>query len=137
MGKQGKERLHLDGGAAIAGELRSLALHHLDSLLDGEGLCLGRVVGDADDEMIHELDGARDDTGMAEGQRLEGAGIRPVASGAHVPASVSPSLSPVLSAMRSTDTTRSPSSIRNSTTPVAERRWMLIEETGTRMVWPR
>ena len=128
--QQGIEGLHRDRRAAVARKRRGLAAHHGDALLDRERLRLRGIVGDADHEMIDQLHGALDDVEMAERDRIEGAGIEPDALGAHS------SPSPELSAMRSTDTTRSPSSSRNSTTPCAERRCMLMPETGTRMVLP-
>src|SRR5882672_3088641 len=130
MDQQRVEGLDRDGGPAIARQRRRFPAHHGDTLGGGEGLGLRRIVGDADNEMIDKLHRPLDDVDMAKRDRIESAGVKPDMLAAHS------SPSPELSAMRSTDTTRSPSSSRNSTTPWAERRWMLMPATGTRMVCP-
>src|SRR5471032_3072155 len=79
--------------------------------------------------MIHQLDGALDDVEMAQGDGIEGARIQAdAAAWAHSP--------PPTSAMRSTDTTFSPSSTLKTVTPWAARPCMEMPETATRMVWP-
>src|SRR5262245_9232081 len=130
MDEQSVERVHLNGRPPVTGERCGFAAQHRYALLDSEGLGLRRIVGDADHEMIDQLDRALDDIDVTERDRIERTGIEADALGAHT------SPSPALSAMRSTETTRSPSSSRNRTTPCADRRCTLMPETGTRIVFP-
>ena len=66
--------LHLDC-LTVAGERRRLAPDHGDALLQREGLCLRRIVGDADDQMVDQLHRPLDDVEMAKRHRIEGARI--------------------------------------------------------------
>src|SRR5206468_6442685 len=90
---------------------------------------LRRVGGDTDHQMIHQLHGALDQVQVAQGDGVEGAGIK----AGKLLAGHSP---PPASAMRSTDTTFSPSSTLNTVTPWAARPWTETLEAATRMIWP-
>src|SRR5471030_2748506 len=115
-------------------QLFGFGQHHRHTLLKREQRFLGGIGGHADHQVIHQLHGPLDDVEMAQGHRIEGAGIQAGkllfrrCGGGHSPSPTS--------AMGSTDTTRSPSSTRNTVTPWAARPWMEMPETATRMVWP-
>src|SRR4051812_2988779 len=109
--------------------LLGFGLHHLHPLRQAEHRILGRVGGDTDHQVIHQLHGPLDDIQVPQGDGIERAWIKACKLFAgHSP--------PPTSAMRSTDTTFSPSSTRKTVTPWAARPWMEMPDTATRMVWP-
>src|SRR5262249_14745734 len=125
--------------------------HDLDALIGREQRSLTVIPCDADDEPIDDVQRAPDDIGVSVRDRIEGAGVDPDMA-AHVLSSApAPSRDPwVLEPLplepspfpsatpgrRATDTTRSPSSTRNTTTPALPRRAMRISLTGIRMTMP-
>src|ERR1041385_6272322 len=75
--QQGFEFLHCDGGAAVAGQRRGFLTDDFEAFLQREDRRFGGIGGDTDDELIHQLHGAADDVDVAQGQGIEGAGIKP------------------------------------------------------------
>src|SRR5262249_26282440 len=132
--QQHLERLHFDRGAVVAGQLCRFVFDDLDTLLKREQWRLRRIGRHPDDEMIDELHRPADNVEMAERERIERTRIKSNAFLAH--GQPPQALSPAASSMRSTDTTRSFSSTRKTVTPCAERPWIEMPDTGTRIVWP-
>src|SRR5579862_3717485 len=147
------ERPHFDPLGAAVIEVLHLVLNDLDPLIGREQRPLGVVTGDADDQMVDDVQRAPDDVGMAVGDRIEGAGIDPDApchlsspspslvsgspvsglpssaagsSRASPPFSSATPLTSATSGRRATETTRSPSPTLNITTPTPPRRTIRI-----------
>ena len=122
--------------ARPCGQRRGLARHHLHALLQREQRRLGRIGRHPDHQMVHQLDRALDDVEMAQRHRIEGAGIKPDALFAMRPQS-SRLRRRTSSSMRSTETTRSPSSTPEDGDALGgaaldAKCW----RPRTRMVWP-
>ena len=113
MHQQRVERTNLDGGMA-GGDMTGFLAQHRHTFIQREQRRLGRVDGHPDHQMVDQLHRPADDVQMAQRDRIESARIK-----ADQPARAHES--PPSSAMRSTDTTRSPSSTLKMVTPPAER----------------